>query len=189
MKLLIIASLLSVMLTGTTSFYDFKVPGLEGKQIDFSSFKGKKVLIVNTASKCGNTPQYADLQKLYDKYKNKLVIVGFPANNFGEQEPGTNEEIGEFCKRNYGVSFPMAEKVSVRGTDIHPMFKWLVEQSGEMAKKVEGTTTKDILYKKFLQDPVIWNFTKFLVDENGTLAAVFHNKVNPMSEEITKYLN
>src|SRR5688572_17441146 len=100
MKILIIASLLSVMLTGTTSFYDFKVAGLEGKQIDFASFKGKKVMIVNTASKCGNTPQYADLQKLYDKYKNKLVIVGFPANNFGEQEPGSNEEIGEFCKRN-----------------------------------------------------------------------------------------
>jgi len=188
MKTLIIASLLSIMLSGS-SLYDFKVAGLDGKQIDFSSFKGKKVLIVNTASKCGNTPQYADLQKLYDKYKNKLVIVGFPANNFGEQEPGSNEEIGEFCKKNYGVTFPMAEKVSVKGADTHPMFKWLVEQSNEMAKKIEGNNTKDILYKRFLQDPVSWNFTKFLLDEKGNLVAVFHNKVNPMSDEVTKFLN
>ena len=99
--------------SGTSSIYDFKVPGLLGGTIDFSSFKGKKIMIVNTASKCGNTPQYADLEKLYETHKDKLVIVGFPANNFGEQEPGTNEEIGEFCKKNYGVSFPMAAKVSV----------------------------------------------------------------------------
>ncbi|RYY00108.1 MAG: glutathione peroxidase [Gammaproteobacteria bacterium] len=175
------------MLAGN-SFYDFKVGGLDGKPIDFSQFKGKKVLIVNTASKCGNTPQYADLEKLYEKYKNKLVIVGFPANNFGEQEPGSNEEIGEFCKKNYGVTFPMAEKISVRGGDIHPMFKWLVEQSNEMAKKIDANSTKDILYKRFLQDPVIWNFTKFLINEKGELVAVFHNKVNPMSDEITNYL-
>src|SRR6478752_6571513 len=154
-----------IFLAPVKSIYEFKVPGLDGKTINFKKFKGKKIMIVNTASKCGNTPQYSDLEKLYEQYKDKLVIVGFPANNFGEQEPGSNEEIGEFCKKNYGVTFPMAEKVSVRGTDIHPMFKWLVEQSAEMAKKVEGTTTKDILYKKFLQDPVIWNFTKFLVDE------------------------
>src|SRR6186997_2226475 len=101
-----------------TSIYEFKVPGLEGGTIDFSSYKGKKIMIVNTASKCGNTPQYADLEKLYERYKDKLVIIGFPANNFGEQEPGTNEEIGAFCKKNYGVSFPMAAKISVRGTDI-----------------------------------------------------------------------
>lgn len=182
------ATLLSVLLSGA-AFYDFKVAGLDGKEIDFSNFKGKKVLIVNTASKCGNTPQYADLEKLYEKYKDKLVIVGFPANNFGAQEPGSNEEIGEFCKKNYGVTFPMAEKISVRGDDIHPLFKWLVAQSGEMAKNIPADDTKDILYKKFLQDPVIWNFTKFLVDEKGNLIAVFHNKVNPMSEEITKYLN
>jgi glutathione peroxidase len=188
MKALIIASVLSFMLSGA-AFYDFKVPGLDGKDIDFAKFKGKKVLIVNTASKCGNTPQYADLEKLYEQYKNKLVIVGFPANNFGQQEPGTNEEIGEFCKKNYGVSFPMAEKVSVKGDDIHPMFKWLVEQSNEMAKNISGNNTRDILYKRFLQDPIQWNFTKFLIDENGKLVAVFHNKVNPMSEEITKYLN
>lgn len=180
--------ILSVSLGGG-SIYDFKAPGLSGGTIDFSAFKGKKILIVNTASMCGNTPQYSDLEKLYEKYKDKLVIVGFPANNFGQQEPGTNSEIKEFCTKNYGVSFPMAEKVSVRGDDIDPLFKWLVEQSNELAKKVPADNSKDIVWKKFLQDPVIWNFTKFLIDENGQLIAVFHNKVNPMSDEVLKYLN
>lgn len=188
MKTLLLAIILSLTLSGS-SIYDFKVPGLEGDQIDFSAYKGKKIMIVNTASQCGNTPQYADLEKLYKKYKDKLVIVGFPANNFGSQEPGSNAEIKEFCKRNYGVSFPMAEKVSVRGEDTHPLYKWLVDQSKELAKKEVGETSKDIVWKRFLQDPVVWNFTKFLVDEKGNLVAVFHNKVNPLSEEITKYLN
>lgn len=187
MKLLL-TLLLTITLSGT-SIYDFKVAGLDGKEIDFSKFKGKKILIVNTASKCGNTPQYADLQKLYDKYKNTLVIVGFPANNFGGQEPGENTEIEEFCKKNYGVTFPMAGKVSVRGDDTHPLFKYLVQQSNEMAKNLKVENSKDLVWKKFLQDPVIWNFTKFLVDENGKLVAVFHNKVNPMSKEVTQYLN
>lgn len=188
MKLALIA-LLSVLLSGS-SIYDFKVPGLDGgKDIDFSKFKGKKIMIVNTASKCGNTPQYAELEKLYEKYKDKLVIVGFPANNFGGQEPGTSTEIKEFCTKNYGVTFPMADKVSVKGDDIAPLFKWLVEQSNEMAKKIKPDNSKDIVWKKFLQDPVIWNFTKFLLDENGNLVAVFHNKVSPMSEEVLKYLN
>ncbi len=173
MKILLLASILSVMLSGA-SFYDFKVASLDGKTIDFSKFKGKKVLVVNTASKCGYTPQYADLQKLYDKYQGKLVIVGFPANNFGEQEPGSNEDIGAFCKKNYGVTFPMAEKVSVKGDDIHPIFKYLTEEAKKM-----GTA-----------DPVVrWNFTKFLIDEKGKLVKVFPSKVNPMSEEITVYLN
>src|SRR5258708_21964691 len=97
------------------SVHDFKVPGLDGKSIDLSKYKGKKILIVNTASKCGYTPQYDALEKLYEKYKDKLAIIGFPANNFGGQEPGTNSEIGEFCKKNYGVTFPMAEKVDVVG--------------------------------------------------------------------------
>lgn len=187
MKIFFMATLLSVALSGAT-LYDFKVPGLDGKEIDFSRFKGKKVLIVNTASQCGNTPQYADLEKLYETYKKELVIVGFPANNFGAQEPGSNEEIGAFCKKNYGVTFPMAEKISVRGNDIHPLFKWLVEQSNELAKNVPADNTRDIVYKRFLQDPVIWNFTKFLLDENGRLVAVFHNKVSPVSEEVTRYL-
>jgi glutathione peroxidase len=161
-------------LIGTLSVYDFKVPGLDGSTIDLSKYKGKKILIVNTASKCGFTPQYADLEKLYEKYKSKLVIVGFPANNFGQQEPGSNSEIKEFCTKNYGVSFPMADKVDVIGDNTHPLFKYLTDE----AKKLG------------VQDPVIkWNFTKFLIDENGKLVAVFPSKVTPMSEEITKYLN
>src|SRR5689334_1782549 len=115
--------ILSLLFGVTTNIYDFKVSGLTGGSIDFSKYKGKKIMIVNTASKCGNTPQYAELEKLYEQYKDKLVIVGFPANNFGQQEPGTNDEIGEFCKKNYGVSFPMAQKVSVKGDDIDPLFK------------------------------------------------------------------
>ena len=188
MKLFLLTLILSATLSGT-SIYDFKTPGLDGSQIDFSEYKGKKIMIVNTASKCGNTPQYKDLETLYKKYKDKLVIIGFPANNFGEQEPGTNSDIKEFCSKNYGVTFPMAEKVSVRGDDTDPLFKWLVDQSKEMAKKLPAESSKDFAWKKYLQDPVIWNFTKFLVDENGNLIAVFHNKVNPMSEEVIKYLN
>ncbi len=172
MKTALIALLISVILGGP-SIYDFKVAGLEGGTIDLSKYQGKKMLIVNTASKCGNTPQYADLEKLYEKYKDKLVIIGFPANNFGGQEPGTNSEIKEFCTRNYGVTFPMAEKVSVKGDDIHPLFKYLVDEAEKMGEK----------------DPIKWNFTKFLIDENGKLVKVFYHKVNPMSEDITKYLN
>lgn len=165
--------LLSVALSGA-SIYDFKVAGLEGNEIDLSSFKGKKIMIVNTASKCGYTPQYTELQQLHEKYKDKLVIIGFPANNFGGQEPGSNTEIKEFCKRNYGVSFLMAEKVSVTGEDAHPLFKYLSEEA-----KKQG-----------LADPVVkWNFTKFLIDEKGKLVKVFPSKVKPLSEEVTIHLN
>ena len=187
MKTLLLSLILSATLTGGT-IYDFKVPGLDG-EIDFSKYKGKKIMIVNTASQCGNTPQYKDLETLYEKYKDKLVIVGFPANNFGQQEPGSNEEIKKFCTKEYSVTFPMAEKVSVKGDDIHPLYKWLVDQSKEMAKSVPADNSKDLVWKKFLQDPVTWNFTKFLVDENGKLVAVFHNKVSPLSAEVLKYLN
>jgi len=142
------------------SIYDFKVDGLTGGKIDFSKFRGKKILIVNTASKCGNTPQYDDLEKLYEKYKDKLVIVGFPANNFGAQEPGSNNEIAEFCKKNYGVTFPMAEKVSVAGTDMAPIYKYIVGEAE----------------KNGFANPIQWNFTKFLFDENGKFLTVFNNK-------------
>lgn len=165
--------LASLVLTVSMSIYDFKVPALDGGTIDFSAYKGKKVLIVNTASKCGYTKQYTELQELYDGHKDKLVIVGFPANNFGQQEPGTNADIQEFCKKNYGVTFPMAEKISVKGEDIHPLYKYLLEE----AKKLG------------IEDPVKWNFTKFLVDEKGKLVAVFPSKVKPTDPEITKYLN
>ncbi len=155
------------------SIYDFKVPSLDGNSIDLSAYKGKKIMIVNTASKCGYTPQYKDLEALYEKYKDKLVIIGFPANNFNQQEPGSNTEIKEFCTKNYGVTFPMAEKVSVKGDGIHPLFKYLTEEAAKMG----------------VEDPIKWNFTKFLVDENGKLVAVFPSKVTPMSDEVTKYLN
>jgi glutathione peroxidase len=170
LKLLILSGLMMLM---ATSIYDFKVPGLIGGTIDFSKYKGKKILIVNTASKCGNTPQYAELEELYKKFSNELVIVGFPANNFGAQEPGSNNDISEFCKKNYGVTFPMAEKVSVKGDDIHPLFKYLVEEAAKMGEK----------------DPIKWNFTKFLLDENGKLVKVFHNKVLPMSDEIVSAIS
>jgi len=120
-------NLVSVTQDTTKDIYGFKVASLDGTTIDFSSFKGKKILIVNTASECGYTPQYKELQELYEKYKDKLVIVGFPANNFGSQEPGTNTEIKEFCKKNYGVTFQMFEKISVKGDDQHALYKWLKE--------------------------------------------------------------
>ena len=169
------ALLLSVfLLVGASSVHDFKVPGLDGSTIDLAKYQGKKILIVNTASKCGYTPQYAELEKLYETYKGKLVIIGFPANNFGQQEPGTNKEISEFCTKNYGVTFPMAEKVDVVGDNTAPLFKYLTDEA----------------HKLGVADPVIkWNFTKFLVDENGKLIAVFPSKVKPMDPEITKYLN
>lgn len=172
MKSLLLTLVLSATLTGT-SVYDFKVPGLDGNEINFADFKGKKILIVNTASKCGLTPQYEGLEKLYKQYKDKLVIVGFPANNFKEQEPGSNEEIAEFCKKNYGVSFPMAEKISVKGDDTHELYVWLKAQAGE----------------KGFADPVTWNFGKFLINEKGELVATFAPKTQPMSEEILKWMN
>jgi glutathione peroxidase len=173
MKTILVAMIFSTFLFAP-SIYKFKVNGLEGQSIDFAKFKGKKILIVNTASECGYTPQYAELQQLYTKYKDKLVIVGFPANNFGGQEPGSNTQIQEFCKRNYGVTFPMAAKVSVTGNDAHPLFKYLTQE----AKKIGA------------EEPIIkWNFTKFLIDGKGKLVKVFPTKVKPMSDEVTKYLN
>ena len=151
------------------SIYDFKVAALDGGTIDFASFKGKKILIVNTASECGFTPQYEGLEQLYEKYKDKLVIVGFPANNFGSQEPGSNDEIKTFCKKNYGVTFPMAAKISVKGDDVAPIYKWLCNKSENGVLDAE----------------VGWNFNKFLLDENGKLLAHFETKVKPMDEEIT----
>lgn len=169
LKLFILSGLILFSMT----IYDFKVPSLSGDTIDFSKFQGKKILIVNTASECGYTPQYAGLEQLYEKYRNTLVIVGFPANNFGGQEPGSNSEIQTFCQKNYGVQFPMSEKVSVKGKDIHPIFKYLVAEAK----------------KKGINDPIQWNFTKFLINEKGELIAVFNSKTEPMSDDITRYLN
>lgn len=154
----------------TNSIHQFKVESLTGGTIDFSDLKGKKILVVNTASECGYTPQYEGLEELYNEYKNELVVVGFPANNFGGQEPGSNAEIKIFCEKNYGVSFPMAAKVSVKGEDIAPIFQWLTSkaENGVMDVKIK------------------WNFTKFLLDENGRLIASFESSVKPMAEEIVQ---
>ena len=154
------------------SIHSFKVEALDGSTIDFSKFKGKKILVVNTASECGFTPQYADLEKLYETYINKLVIVGFPANNFGGQEPGANHEIATFCQKNYGVTFPMAAKISVKGGDIAPIYKFLTQKKENGVKDTE----------------VKWNFTKILLDEKGHILDSFESKITPMSESITKYL-
>ncbi|CAN5855754.1 glutathione peroxidase [soil metagenome] len=154
------------------SIHQFKVASLDGGNIDFASFKGKKILVVNTASECGYTPQYKDLQALYEKYKDKLVIVGFPANNFGGQEPGTNTEIKSFCEKNYGVTFPMAAKISVNGNDTAPIYLWLTQ------KEKNGV----------LDATIKWNFNKFLLDENGKMIAYFPSMVTPMSEDITSKL-
>jgi len=152
-----------------TSIHTFKVEALDGTTINFADFKGKKILIVNTASECGYTPQYKELEALYQKFKDKLVIVGFPANNFGGQEPGTNTEIKAFCQQNYGVTFPMAAKISVKGDDAAPIYQWLC------TKTENGVLDAEIK----------WNFNKFLLDENGNMIAYFPSKVTPMSEQIT----
>jgi glutathione peroxidase len=164
-----LAILSIVMLFASSHLYDFKVDAVDGGKIDFSKYKGKKVLIVNTASMCGNTPQYEGLEKLYKKYQGKLVIIGFPANNFGSQEPGSNKEIQEFCTKKYAVTFPMAAKISVKGTDIHPLYKWLLDESKA---------------KHFEPAEVTWNFQKYLLDEKGNLVAVFSPKTQPESAEV-----
>ena len=155
------------------TIYQFKVKTLEGGDFDFSTLKGKKILIVNTASKCGLTPQYEQLQAIYNKYKNQnFVIVGFPANNFMSQEPGTSGEIAEFCQRNYGVTFPMMDKISVKGKDMHPMYQFLTQKS-----------------KNGLQDSEVeWNFQKYLINEKGELAKVVGPRILPTDAEITSWI-
>lgn len=155
------------------SIHSFKVKDLSGNEFDFASLKGKKILIVNTASECGLTPQYEQLQEIYEKYQDKnFVIVGFPANNFGEQEPGTNAEIGAFCKKNYGVTFPMMEKISVKGSDMHAVYQFLTQKA-----------------KNGLEDSTVeWNFQKYLIDENGHLVDVISPRVLPNDSSITNWI-
>lgn len=148
------------------SLYDFKLKTIDGKDLNLASYKGKKVLLVNVASRCGYTPQYSKLQKLHEQYGNKVVIIGIPANNFGGQEPGSNGDIKEFCSKNYGVSFTMAEKVSVKGSDAHPLYKWLAEQ----------------------KEAPSWNFCKYLIDEKGQVVEFFKSGVDPLSADITSKL-
>lgn len=153
--------------------YGFKVTDLYGDDFDFAELKGKKILIVNTASKCGLTPQYKDLQALYDKYKDQnFIIVGFPANNFMSQEPGTNQEIAEFCELNYGVTFPMMSKISVKGKDIAPIYKFLTQES----------------QNGFADSEVEWNFQKYLINEKGQLEKVVGPRILPTDDEIVKWI-
>lgn len=158
--------------SGKSSVHEFEMRTLTGENISLSKFKGKKMLIVNVASKCGFTPQYKNLQALHEKYGNKVAILGFPANNFGGQEPGSAGEIQEFCSRNYGVSFQMMEKISVKGKDMHPLYQWLSN------KKENGVT----------DEAPGWNFCKYLIDENGKVIEFFGSKTDPMSEEIISLL-
>ncbi len=169
MKTLLLTALLLFSTTNTIHSFEFKT--IDGKSMSFSAFKGKKILIVNTASKCGYTPQYEDLEALHKQYSSKLVIIGFPANNFGGQEPGTNSDINNFCKKNYGVTFIMASKVSVKGSDMDPLFKWLTSQENP-------DFTGDIR----------WNFEKFLLDENGKLIHRFRSGTNPLDKDLTEAL-
>jgi glutathione peroxidase len=147
----------------TGTLYDFRMKSLEGEDIDFSRYKGKYLLIVNTASKCGFTPQYADLQKLHEQFGDKVTVLGFPANNFMWQEPGSNEEIASFCQRNYGVTFQMFEKISVKGKEQHPLYAWLHARSGHVPS---------------------WNFCKYLIDKDGNVVEFFGSKVNPLDAAI-----
>ena len=155
------------------NLYQFKMTDLNGNDFDFSTLKGKKVMLVNTASKCGYTPQYKDLELLYKTYKDKgFTIIGFPANNFGKQEPGTNAEIAEFCEQNFGVSFPMMAKTSVKGDDINPIYKFLTQKSKNGLKDSE----------------VAWNFQKYLIDENGHLVAMHLSKILPTDKTIVSWI-
>lgn len=155
------------------SFYDFKMTAINGEEIDFSQYKGKKVLVVNVASECGFTPQYTDLQDLHEQYEDKITILGFPANNFGGQEPGSNDEIASFCKKNYGVTFQMFEKISVKGQDMHPLYQWLTDKDKNGWNDQEPT----------------WNFCKYLINEKGELVKFYASAVNPMSDELIAAIN
>lgn len=158
--------------TASKSLYDVKINTLKGQPIDLSQYKGKKILFVNVASKCGFTPQYRDLQKLQDLYKESLVVIGVPCNQFGKQEPGNSDEIQEFCEVNYGVSFLITEKIDVKGSHQHPLYAWLTN------KAINGKQNSNVK----------WNFQKYLVDENGEFLNYYYSITSPTSSRITKYL-
>ncbi|MDA3879930.1 MAG: glutathione peroxidase [Prolixibacteraceae bacterium] len=170
-KIIIIAALLISILgfsQNEKTLHSFTVNDISGNKYELSQLEGKKVLVVNTASKCGLTPQYEDLEKLYQTYKDQnFVIIGFPANNFMNQEPGSNEEIAEFCQVNYGVTFPMMEKISVKGDDIHPIYEWLT-----------SSTLSDVK----------WNFQKFMINPDGTIAGWSKPRTKPFDKDITDWI-
>ena len=158
---------MSMNVAETSPFYNFKLKSLEGNLISFDQFKGKKIIILNVASKCGYTSQYADWEKFYTTHQQKIVVLGFPANNFMRQEPGTNDDIKAFCTKNYGVTFPMFEKISVKGDDKAPLYQWLTD------KKLNGWNE---------QEPS-WNFCKYLINENGELTNFFASDIKPDAKE------
>ena len=166
MKTLTFILMMTLFTSSVNSIYDFKMNSLDGQEIDFKKYKGKTLLLVNVASKCGYTPQYGDLEKLHEQFGDKVVVLGFPANNFGSQEPGTNTEIAEFCQKNYGVKFQMFEKISVKGPDQHPLYQYLKEKTGEEPS---------------------WNFCKYLVKPDGTVK-FFNSKVKPLDSQIVDAL-
>jgi len=175
-NILTILIIMNVIITSnaqTKSLHDFTVKTIDGEDFDLSQLKGKKVLVVNTASKCGLTKQYEDLEKLYQTYGgDDFVIIGFPANNFLRQEPGTNEEIKEFCSINYGVSFPMMSKISVKGKNMHPVYQWLTKKSENQK----------------MDSKVKWNFQKYMIDENGQLIDYASPKTKPLDEQIVNWI-
>ncbi|MDD2197115.1 MAG: glutathione peroxidase [Bacteroidales bacterium] len=177
MRLLIFISIIAFSFSSvnaqTKTLYDFTVETINGETFPLSQLKGKKVMVVNTASKCGLTPQYEQLEALYKRYKGKnFVIIGFPANNFMNQEPGSNADIIDFCTQNYGVTFPMMSKISVKGDDIHPLYQWLT------SKKENGV----------IDSKVSWNFQKFLIDEEGRVVKSIPPKQKPNSDEIIEWI-
>jgi glutathione peroxidase len=174
-KLIFLALMMIISAAGfsqSKGFYDFKVKTLEGKDFDLSSLRGKKIMVVNTASKCGYTPQYEDLEAVYQQYGDLLVVIGFPANNFMNQEPGSATDIRKFCTDSYGVTFPVMEKISVTGTDMAPIYKWLT------SKKENGV----------MDSEVKWNFQKYLIDENGNLVDVVYSKEKPNSDRVLAWI-
>jgi glutathione peroxidase len=164
-------TLLITAIMSLNSAHDFTINTIDGKEIKLSEFKGKKILVVNTASECGFTPQYKELQKLHEQYNGKLVVIGFPCNDFGGQEPGNHKDIEAFCEKNYGVTFLLTEKVTVKGDKTHPLFKWLMEQENPS-----------------FTGSIKWNFEKFLIDENGKLIDRYRSTTSPTSEKITKHI-
>jgi len=165
---LFIALSVSYFAFSQKTLHDFTVVDIEGNDYQLSQLKGKKVLVVNTASKCGLTPQYKDLEKLYETFKDSnFIIIGFPANDFLKQEPGSDEEIAEFCQKNYGVSFPMMSKISVKGKKMHPLYKWLTSET---------------------KSEIQWNFQKYMIDENGKIVGYLSPRTSPLSDEIVNWI-
>ena len=156
----------------STNLYDYSFTSIDGKIIKMSDFKGKKLMIVNTASECGYTPQYEQLEKVYKQYKDQLVIIGFPTNDFGKQEPGSNTEIAKFCKSKYDVTFPMSEKITVKGDSTHPIYQWL---------------TRRVLNGK-VDSEIAWNFQKYIISESGQLIAVYPSKITPDDEKVLEVI-